>query len=187
MTIKHLERPQQQYDDFTINDDDTAAPVVISRQISRPASKAKRARPAERVLIDRKNIDDALPAAKAIASALCWINSGFTTMLTAAGIQTFITDRPSTWVAWLIGFIVALILTFGQVFTSERTRVGYTITLFPDALMTSFQWCQWLLLPLCLKLFPSWTVAVILAALAGGLIGIVSARLPERLTFGHAE
>lgn len=139
----------------------------------------------EKVLIDRRSIEIALPYAKAGLSTLCWINSILTTMLTTADIQTFVTERPSTPLAWGIGFGLAAVLTLAQIFASGRNRAGYAVALFPDALMTSYQWCQWLLLPLFIKLLPgAWSIAVFVAALAGGLIGIVSARLPERLTFG---
>jgi len=139
----------------------------------------------ERVLIARKNIDDTLPHAKAIASAIGWINSLITTVFTTMQVESYITQAPSTWIAVLAGFGLAALLTFGQIYTSGRNRTAYAIMLFPDALMTSLQWCNWFLLPLWLRLLPTnWTLAVTIAAIIGGIIGIISARLPEHLTFG---
>ncbi len=138
----------------------------------------------EATLLDPRLIDRTLPAAKATAATLGWINSVATTVLTARDIQTFITDRPATMIALLAGFGFAALLTFGQIYTSGRYRKTYAVFLFPDALMTSIQWSKWLLLPLFLKLIPIWWVAVITAAIIGGIIGIISARTPERLTFG---
>lgn len=182
-TPNHLRSKPQQYDfDPTLEPErDAVAPAAV---VTRPAV-AKKSPPKERVLIDKKNLDDTLPHAKALAAALGWLNSIVTTMFTAAQIQTFITDHPASWIAWAAGFVAAALITFGQIYTSGRNRVGYAVLLFPDALMTSVQWCQWVLLPLMLKLLPhAWALAVIIAAIIGGIIGIVSARLPERLTFG---
>jgi hypothetical protein len=178
-TPKHLQRATPQYEEFTIDGEQPNPAVALTyRQASRPAV------PAERVLIPRHNIDDTLPWAKGAASLLCWVNSGVTTILTTADIQVFTTRQPSTWAAWVGGFAVALVLTGGQVYTAKRTRVGYSLLLFPDALMTSYQWCSWWLLPFFLRLLGSWPLAALAAAIVGGIIGIVSARLPERLTFG---
>lgn len=185
-TPKHLQRAKPQYEEFSI-EGDQAAPAAMYRASSRPAVRVNYTQPASTVLIDRKSIDKSVPVAKAIASAACWVNSGITTVLTVADIQVFITDRPSNWIAWVSGLTIAVALTFGQIYTSGRHRKGYFFCLFPDACMTAMQWCSFLLLPLCLKLFPAWVLAVIVAALIGGIIGIVSARLPEQLTIGIRE
>lgn len=178
-TPNHLQRPKPQYDDFTIDGDPAAPAAALAyRTASRPAA------PAERPLIPRRNIDDTLPWAKGAASLLCWANSAVTTMLTAADIQVFTTRQPATWAAWVVGFMVAGVLTLGQIYTAKRTRAGYAVVLFPDALMTSYQWATIALLPFFLRLLGAWWLAVLVAALVGGVIGIISARLPERLTFG---
>ncbi len=180
----HLKRATPQYEDFQIEGAEPipAAVAALMQNGGRPA----KAQPStsERPLIHRHNIDDTLPWAKGAASLLGWINSAATTTLTAADIQVFTTRQPATWAAWVLGFGVAVVLTLGQIYTAKRTRAGYAICLFPDALMTSYQWCSWALLPFFLRLLGVWWLAVVVAALIGGVIGIVSARLPERLTFG---
>lgn len=180
-TPKHLQRSPAQYDDYTLDDGTApAAAAALAPANNRPA----KAPPAERVLIDPRVIENSLPIAKAVAAGLGWFNSVVTTMFTAADLQIFITSRPPTWVAWAGGFLFAAALTFGQIYSSGRNRTVYAIFLFPDALMTALQWGKWLFLPLFLKLIPTWWIGVALASIIGGIIGIVSARTPERLTFG---
>lgn len=179
-TPKHLQRSTPQYALEPLPEEQAAQ----SKPVAQPQSVAIQASQRERVLIDPRTLDDTLPAAKAIAAGMGWLNSVITTMFTTADLQTFITDKPATWIAWAGGFIFAAVLTFGQIYTSGRNRKAYAVFLFPDALMTSVQWGKWLLLPLFLKLIPLWWLAVMMAAVTGGIIGIVSARTPERLTFG---
>ena len=192
MSYNHLQANPQRYDlDPTLEPErgqtaDRGISTTTAPQPERPAARRPGGpTPAgDATLLDPRIVDRTLPAAKAIAAALGWINSVATTVLTARDVQSFITDQPPTGIALVAGFGFAALLTFGQIYTSGRYRKTYAMFLFPDALMTSIQWSKWLLLPLFLKLVPAWWLAVMIAAVIGGIIGIISARTPERLTFG---
>lgn len=181
-TPQHLQRSTPQYTLEPLPEEYPAPPAGSQSQ-----SVAIHTPQREQVLIDPRLLDQTLPGAKAIAAALGWINSIATTVLSAADLQHFVTDKQSNWIAIVAGFAVAAFLTFGQIYTSGRNRKAYAVFLFPDALMTSLQWGKWLLLPLFLKLIPIWWLAVVVAAIIGGVIGIVSARTPERLAFGSKK
>ena len=181
------ERPQSANQPHTTSTRENELNQVQISYKSRPNPAQPPCQPApsgEATLLDPRLIDRTLPAAKAIAAALGWVNSVATTVLTARDVQTFITDRPATTISILAGFAFAALLTFGQIYTSGRYRKTYAVFLFPDALMTSLQWGKWLLLPLFIKLIPIWWIAIVVASIVGGIIGIISARIPERLTFG---
>jgi hypothetical protein len=196
MTIKHLERPKQTYDDFTISDDDTAAPVIVSRQISRPAVRKSTA---EQVLIPRETLDKTTPTAKAVLAILCWANSIGTTALTGMQIQNAVhnhyhpgTTAPIPIAGIVAGFVLQVILTAGQAYTAERSVWGYRICLAPDAALTAWQWGRFIMYPisialLSLVLSATWAMvaSLIIASIVSWMVGVYSAKLPERMVFGQ--
>ncbi|HEY1015713.1 MAG TPA: hypothetical protein VGE07_23595 [Herpetosiphonaceae bacterium] len=133
-------------------------------------------------VVANEQLERWLPAAKLAASVGGWANSLVTTILTCMQIQEFAYGYTS-WLGFIFGVVLAVGLIVGQIFTLKRSRVWYAIFLFPDALMTSVQWCQWILFPVAFKLMP-WLPAAATASVAGGVLGIISARMPEKLTFG---
>jgi hypothetical protein len=193
-TPSHLQRAKPTYDEFTIGEDGSAAIEVVSRK----ATAARAPASAEQTLIPRKTLDDTTPMAKAALAILCWANSIGTSALTGAQIQIAVlrhnhpgmpTGFPVTGV--IIGSAFQLILTFAQVYTAERSPTGYKVALTPDALMTAFQWGQWLLYPVLIALLSLVLPSIIALgiAIAGAIVGswvvgVWSAKLPERLVFG---
>jgi hypothetical protein len=193
-TPSHLAKATPTYDEFTIGDDEPAAVKVVSRKVSTARTSA----PAEQTLIPRKTLDDTTPMAKAALAILCWANSIGTSALTGAQIQLAVLRHnhpgmPTGWPAAgvIIGAAFQLILTFAQVYTAERSPTGYKVALAPDALMTAFQWGQWLLYPVLIALLSlilppivALGIAVAGAIVGSWVIGVWSAKLPERLVFG---
>lgn len=193
-TPNHLQRPKPQYDDFVISDDQAApAAAVVYRTASRPAA------PPEQVLIKREALDKSTPTAKAVLAVLCWMNSIGTTALTGIQIQRAVhqhyspgTAAPFPWAGILAGFLFQLLLTFGQIYTAERSAWGYRLCLAPDAALTAWQWGQLALYPVTIALLslvlpatPALLLALTLSATAAWMIGVYSAKLPERMVFGQ--
>ncbi len=142
-------------------------------------------------LFDFNRLDDSRPLIKKAACVLGWGNSAITTIATTLGIQHWLYGLRDPRGA-LAGIALAAILFAGQIYTLRKSRSGYAVFLTPDALMTAWQWCNWILIPLAVKLAGSpdfgsrrWVIAVGSAAIIGGVGGIVSARLPEKLAFGR--
>lgn len=196
MTIKHLQKSTPTYDqNFTFEDEDTTP--VVSRSISRPAVKVKYTD--ERVLIGRESLDRTTPTAKAAAAVLGWANSIGTTVLTGIQIQNAVhrhynpgVDAPFPLAGILAGFALQALLTFGQIYTAERSVWGYRLCLAPDAALTAWQWGRWLLYPvfialLSLVLSPTWAMiaALTVSSVIAWIIGVYSAKLPERMVFGQ--
>jgi hypothetical protein len=192
-TPMHLQKPPQQFDEFTISDE-PAAIEVVSRKVT-----PTRVRPADRVLVDRTVLDKTTPRAKAGLALLCWANSITTSMATGAQLQLVVfhhqnpgIDAPMPMIGILAGFALQALLTFGQVYTAERSRTWYRVCLTPDAAMTAFQWAQWIFYPIAIALLSlvlSGQVALFgalaIAGLAAWAVGVYSAQLPERMIFGQ--
>jgi len=192
-TPKHLQRATPQYEEFTIDGDQPSPAAALTyHQASRPAV------PAERVLIKREALDKTTPTAKAAAAVLGWMNSVGTTALTGIQIEYAVRRyyapaeaAPFPLTGILTGFLFQVILTFGQIYTAERSKWGYRLCLAPDALLTAWQWANLALYPVLIALFSlvlpmTWAMAaaIFLASVIAWTIGVYSAQLPERMVFG---
>lgn len=145
-----------------------------------PASEAT-APPSTRPLISRATLHRTRPFFKAVLSIMGWANSAVTTVLCALWVEQQVTGRTS-WIGWVAGFTVALVLTVGQIYTAGVSFGGYVACLLPDVLMTAAQHQRWLVV--IMRVFFGRTVGAILGWIGALIIGYYSARLPERLTFG---
>lgn len=194
-TPTHLAKASPTYDEFTIGDDEASAVVEKPRKTTVP----RRASAADRVLVDRTVLDQTTPKAKAGLALLCWANSVTTSMATGAQLQLVVfrhqnpgIEAPTPILGILAGFALQALLTFGQVYTAERSRRWYWVCLTPDAAMTAFQWAQWIFYPIAIALLSlalSGTAALFSALAVAGLsawiVGVYSAQLPERMIFGQ--
>lgn len=194
-TPTHLQKAPPNYDDFTISDE---APAVVEKP--RKAASPRSAGPvADKVLVDRKVLDQTTPKAKATLALLCWANSVTTSMVTGAQLQLIVfrhqhpgIEAPTPILGLLGGFALQVLLTFGQVYTAERSRAWYRACLTPDAAITALQWAQWIFYPVAIALLSlvlsgkaALFAALTVAGLAAWIVGVYSAQLPERMIFGQ--
>jgi hypothetical protein len=136
----------------------------------------------ERILLDPAVVDRSRPLLKAVLAAVGWANSWATTTLSAMWIEQQITGQ-ATWVSMVIGAIVAIVLTVGQVYTLRASGGGYLFCLLPDVGLTAIQHQRWLV-PIFRLLLGEWG-GLLVGWLLALWIGERSARLPERLVFGR--
>lgn len=193
----------------------TAAPAPRQRA-QRPRPKPRTVQPAAKVepvaapsaphvgvsttILNRRALDVSLPTAKGVASLLGWVNSAATSGAMGWQVQNLvwvyyhpglpIDQAPTPWVGLVVGFIVQVLSTFGQVYTAGRSRFGYLICLAPDALATAYQWARWLIYPWLIAVVSlvaadnaQWITAL-MSCTIGLVIGYYSARLPEDWIFG---
>lgn len=150
------------------------------------------ARAQERPLLPRQVLERSLPRVKALAAAAGWGNSLVTGVLTGAQLQQAIWahDHPGVPGPWpltgvLLGVLLSIGCTVGQVFTIDRHTMAYRVFLAPDVATTAWQWWYWMFEPLS-RIVPEdlrrWVVPILL--LIPFMIGVFSAKLPERIVFG---
>lgn len=156
--------------------------------------------PPAKTLMNRDVIDRSLPAAKVALAAFCWINSFVSSVLFGRTIHRLVwvynhpgaTDSPSLWFGGVLGFVLQVILTAGQLWTAERSPRWYRFFLYPDAFMTGIMWAQLIyaiMTALLSVVVPSpflvLVVSVVVAVYASAWIGVQSAKQPELMVFGH--
>lgn len=140
-------------------------------------------------------VNHTLPHAKLAASAVGWINSAATTIISTVQMTEIIYLQKNTSavsapmsmfvLGMLIGLFFFLFLTGGQIYAlAAKNQTAYAAFLIPDVAMTGFQWRQSILLPLATATLGV-SIEILIGTWAIGIgIGILSAKLPEWLTFG---
>jgi hypothetical protein len=132
------------------------------------------------ILFNRSRVRAYLPWYKAVISLIGWSNSAITTVLCVVWAVEFVTKADAPMVAYVGGFVLAFLLTLGQIMLGGW---GYVACLAPDIGMTAAQHQRWM----------SVIARYFLGAMYGSIVGWVcatalgywSARLPEHWTFGR--
>lgn len=135
-------------------------------------------------LLDRAVVRRTRPVAKALLAALAWANSGVTMVLCIMWLETQLTAAPATWISYVVGLLLTILLTIAQVYTKDAHIGGYAVALLPDVATTSVQHARWTI-DVGIILFGP-VIGFYGGAAAALLIGWYSARLPERLIFGQS-
>ncbi len=141
------------------------------------ASPPKSAKPIVKP-VNRRMIDSFSPIFWFFLAALAFALTTYSTATQTGGLidSMKISISPANKLA--IGAAVALLITLGEVVTSERRL--YFIFLVPDVAFTLW-WC-W---PGLYNLSVALGTGAIGAAIVGSTIGVISAWLPERVVFGN--
>lgn len=161
-------------------------------------------------------VERTLPKAKVAASILGWGNSFAMNIVGCVTLERalwraahplvtrvrFGPNPPAGWpfppfpiVGILMGLMLFIVLTGGQILTINRSTWGYRAMLWPDVLLTAAPWMAYIWLPilrllvtnrdiLANRMYTGLSIYVPAFALSV-LIGYASAKLPEYLLFGR--
>jgi len=148
-----------------------------------------------RSVLNWQSVHATMPLAKMLASGVGWLNSAATNVMSSVQMVATIysvqnparPDMPTSTflLAVGIGLFLFLFLTCGQIYAlGANHHAAYLGFLIPDVAMTAWQWQAAILYPLLLVQFGQ-RIETTLGAWALGIgIGVLSAKLPEWLTFG---
>lgn len=138
--------------------------------------------------LPRTWIDTTLPGARALLGALFVAFSGYSTVyLFSQDIQRLTGDKVSLMLfadRYWAGLALALLLFFGEIFTSERYPKVYRVLLIPDTFYTARQMVPAALFALTSYAHLVGTTLVVVSWLAALVLGYLIARFGEELIFG---
>lgn len=148
-----------------------------------------------RSVLNWQSVHATMPLAKMIASGIGWFNSAATNVISAVNMTAAIyayknPTQPimatSTFLlAVAIGLFLFAFLTSGQIYALGAQHHGaYLAFLAPDVAMTAWQWHGIILYPLLVVQFGARIETTVAAWVLGIGVGVLSAKLPEWLTFG---
>lgn len=132
-------------------------------------------------LLTQRALQQTFPIAKALFGFIFFLTSITTGAAIAGRLYTFMYLLPAPFWVYSVGVVVSLILGAGQYYTrAMQLRWTYLAFVFPDALTTTWMLCQWVIFDLWAILLPG-IGGQICATIMGGVWGLASAIIPERV------
>ena len=135
-------------------------------------------------ILNRQAFVSTHPVAKIALGALLLGYSWYAGITRGVDAWAFVFLTQATLVVYLIMFLLQSIWTIGQWFTSSKPSRWYLFWLFPDALLTAYDFAERLdngLARIVGLMGYSATTGIVIASILGSIVGVVAAKYGERL------